>query len=403
MTFWKQPLSFILNAIMTWLEGLGIPEPWPLVIEVVIGAFVLVMVTMLFVIFLIWYERKLIGRFQDRFGPNRLGPWGIFQPFADMLKIFTKEYITPRGADWFAYNFAPPLMVGGVLLIWAAIPISSAFAAANLSNGALYLFAVGGFGAVAIILAGWGSNNKYSLLAGLRAVALLITFEVPHILTALIPVMFAGSLNLMQISSSQTIWNAFLVPAAAVLFFFTSVAEIGRAPFDMTEAESELIGGFNTEYSGLKFGMFFVGEFLHAFTSSVVFSVFFLGGWNGPGAEAIPALGFIYLIVKTFIVYFVMIWFRGTNLRFRIDQMLAFSWKFMTPLAITMLIVSAVVNKLVVDSHWIIRLLLVAGTNIAAFLLFNYLLGKNLKTKKVPAASAIHRPVARPENVFTES
>ncbi|HMN14577.1 MAG TPA: NADH-quinone oxidoreductase subunit H, partial [Bellilinea sp.] len=161
--------------------------------------------------------------------------------------------------------------------------------------------------------------------------------------------------------------------------------------------------GFNTEYSGLKFGMFFVGEFLHAFTSSLVFAVFFLGGWNGPGAEAIPALGFIYLIVKTFIVYFVMIWFRGTNLRFRIDQMLGFSWKFMTPLAIAMLIVAAIVNKLVIDSHWVIRLLLVAGTNIVTLLIFNYLLSKNLKTKKVPPASSIDRPVAKPDNVFTES
>lgn len=403
MTFWKQPLSYLLNMILTWFRGLGLSESLTMVIEVVVGAFLMVMVTMLFVIFLIWYERKLIGRFQDRFGPNRLGPWGVFQPFADMLKIFTKEYITPQGADLFAYNLAPALMVGAVLMIWAAIPLSSAFAAANLSNGVLYLFAVSGFAAVAIILAGWGSNNKYSLLAGLRAVAQLVTFEVPHILTALIPVMFAGTLNLMDLSRSQTIWNAFLVPAAALLFLLTSLAEIGRAPFDLVEAESELIGGFNTEYSGLKFGMFFVGEFLHAFTSSLVFAVFFLGGWNGPGAEAIPALGFIYLIVKTFIVYFVMIWFRGTNLRFRIDQMLGFSWKFMTPLAIAMLIVAAIVNKLVIDSHWVIRLLLVAGTNIVTLLIFNYLLSKNLKTKKVPPASSIDRPVAKPDNVFTES
>ncbi|HMN14985.1 MAG TPA: NADH-quinone oxidoreductase subunit H, partial [Bellilinea sp.] len=243
MTFWKQPLSYLLNMILTWFRGLGLSESLTMVIEVVVGAFLMVMVTMLFVIFLIWYERKLIGRFQDRFGPNRLGPWGVFQPFADMLKIFTKEYITPQGADLFAYNLAPALMVGAVLMIWAAIPLSSAFAAANLSNGVLYLFAVSGFAAVAIILAGWGSNNKYSLLAGLRAVAQLVTFEVPHILTALIPVMFAGTLNLMDLSRSQTIWNAFLVPAAALLFLLTSLAEIGRAPFDLVEAESELIGG----------------------------------------------------------------------------------------------------------------------------------------------------------------
>ncbi len=363
MNFLSDPFSFIIHWYIGLLQSLGLPPLWVDMISKFTGAVVACTGAMLFVTFLIWYERKLIGRIQDRFGPNRVGPWGIFQPIADMLKIFAKEHITPQGADRVAFNLAPILAVAAVLMLWSVIPFTVSVVGADLSVGFLFLIAIGALGEMSYILAGWGSNNKYALLGAFRLVAQLISYEVPLVLTALVPVMFASTLSLTGLVQAQEIWFIVLAPAAALIFFIASVAEIGRPPFDLVEAESELVAGYNIEYSGLKFGMFFVAEFLHAFTMAMIFSTVFLGGWRGPGAEQIPILGFFYLMLKTFAVYFVTILFRGTLPRFRIDQMMDLNWKVLTPMALALVVVLALVDPLArgLGSFWRVMVLLVAN------------------------------------------
>jgi NADH-quinone oxidoreductase subunit H len=209
----------------------------------------------------------------------------------------------------------------------------------------LYLVAVGAIGSLGIILAGWSSNNKYSLLGAFRAVAQVVSYEVPMVLALLVPVLLGQSMGVNSLVYAQNVWFIFLSPVAALIFFISCMAETGRAPFDLLEAESELVAGFQTEYSGLKFGMFYVGEFLHAFTISALVATLFLGGWRGPWAEQLPILGIAWFFIKAFIVYFVVVLIRISMPRLRIDQMLNFNWKFLTPLALVLLIVTAVVEK----------------------------------------------------------
>jgi NADH-quinone oxidoreductase subunit H len=343
--WYQDPVNFIAE----WLRGLfsswGLAPDISNFILTVLGAGTIALLGMLWVIFLIWYERKLIGRIQDRFGPNRVGPWGIFQPFADMLKIFTKEYITPAGADVVPYNLAPILSVGSVLLIWSVIPFTMTIMGVNLNVGLLIIVASGGLGVLAILLAGWGSNNKYAMLGGFRAVAQLISYEVPMVIALFVPVMLTGSLGVNDIVKAQNVPFIITAPVAALIFFISSMAEAGRSPFDLVEAESEIVSGFNIEYSGLKFGMFYVAEFLHAFTISLLFSTLFLGGWRGPWVDQVPMLGFVYLVVKTFLVYFVVILCRGSLPRFRLDQMMDLNWKFLAPLSLVSLIVTALIAR----------------------------------------------------------
>ena len=262
-----------------------------------------------------------------------------------MIKIFTKEYITPDGADTVVYNLAPILSVSAVILIWAVIPFSISVYGAGINVGVLYVLAVGALGALSIIMAGWSSNNKYALIGAFRAVAQLVSYEVPMVLALLVPVLMARTMAVNQLVEDQNVWFVLLAPLAAAIFFISSIAEIGRAPFDLLEAESELVAGFQTEYSGLKFGMFYVGEFLHAFTIAALTVTLFLGGWRGPGAADYPILGILYFFLKTFMVYFVVTWIRISLPRLRIDQMLNFNWKFMTPIALVLLMVTAVFEK----------------------------------------------------------
>lgn len=401
MSFWRDPINFIIDWALGVLASTGLAQNWVTVISFVVGAFILAAGAMFFVVFLIWYERKLIGRIQDRFGPNRVGPWGLFQPVADMLKIFTKELITPKGVDWVAYNLAPVLAVAAVLMMWAVTPFWKTFVAADISVGILFLIAIGGLGELGIILAGWGSNNKYALIGALRAVASLISYEIPLVISALIPVMLAGTMNLSGIVEAQDVWFIVSAPVAALIFFISSVAETGRAPFDLAEAESEIVAGYNVEYSGLKFGMFFVGEFLHAFTASFVFVTVFLGGWRGPGAEEIPILGLVYFMIKTFIVYFALILFRGTNPRFRLDQLMNFNWKLLTPLALVVVLVTAFVDRLLVNSQDWLRIAVLLAVNFVIILITNWLVKRATALKPQPASS-FERPIARPDNVFIQ-
>ena len=349
MTFLSDPINFIarwLESVMTgfqWSEGV-ITAVLKFLGAGAVGTFGLALV-----VFTIWLERKWYARIQDRLGPNRIGPWGIFQTIPDMIKIFTKEYITPDGADKVVYNLAPILSVSAVLLIWAVIPFAPTVIGTDVNVGVLYIVAVGAIGTLSIIMAGWSSNNKYALIGAFRAVAQMVSYEVPMVLALLVPVLLGRTMGINSLVASQQVWYIAVVPVAALIFFISSMAETGRAPFDLLEAESELVAGFQTEYSGLKFGMFYVGEFLHAFTIAALTATLFLGGWRGPWSETYPILGMVYFFIKAFAMYFVVAWIRISMPRLRIDQMLNFNWKFLTPLALVLLIVTAIVEKVLVE------------------------------------------------------
>jgi NADH-quinone oxidoreductase subunit H len=393
MSFLADPIPFIINWLTRTMTGWGWPSEIITVILYVLGAAVLTLGAMVFTTLLIWAERKIGGRFQDRPGPNRVGPWGIFQTIADMLKIFTKEFITPVGADKLPYNLAPVLAVAAVLCVWAVLPFSKTVFGSNIGVGLLFLIAVGGLGEVAIILAGFGSNNKYALLGAFRAVAQLLSYEVPMVIVLLIPVMLSGSMGMNDIVTAQKIPFIVLAPVAGMIFFISLIAENGRAPFDLIEADSELVAGYNIEYSGLKFGFFFVADFLHAFTSALIFATLFLGGWQGPGVTTIPILGFIYLMIKTALVYFVMLTLRFSLPRFRIDQMMNLNWKFLTPLALFTFMTTAVVNKLLPAGANLLRIGGLLAVNIVLWLIANWAMARFLRRRPRPEVSGL-RPVA---------
>ena len=248
----------------------------------------------------------------------------------------------------------------------AVVPFAQRTYGVDLNVGILYIVGVGGIGTLGILFAGWSSNNKYALLGAFRVVAQLISYEVPMVLALLVPVLLAGSMGLNAIVEAQSggYWYMFVSPLAALIFFITSIAEVGRAPFDLIEAESEIVAGFNVEYSGLKFGMFFVGEFLHAFTTALLFATIFMGGWQGPGADAYPILGFIYFGIKTALVYFLGILLRGSLPRFRIDQMMDINWKILTPLSLVTVMLSAVLGKAFQDSSTFVREIVQLAANL---------------------------------------
>ncbi len=331
--------------MIEWLTGQGWNKDLATFVALLLGVIVVSSFGLVWIIFSIWLERKVAGRIQDRIGPNRTGPYGLFQTFADIGKLLIKEDITPEGADTFVYNIAPLLSVVAVVLIWSVVPFSNIWVGADLNVGALYFTAVGSFGTLAILLAGWSSNNKYALLGAFRVTAQLISYEVPMVLSILVPVLLAGTMSMQGIVLNQHIWYVLAVPIAAGIFFTSSLAEVGRSPFDLIEAESELVAGFNIEYSGMKFGMFYAAEFIHAFTICVLTAVLFFGGWRGPGAllegAAGGLIGFGYLMLKSIALYFVVMLIRNTVPRVRIDQMMAFNWKFLVPLSLVNVLVVA--------------------------------------------------------------
>jgi NADH-quinone oxidoreductase subunit H len=289
---------------------------------------------------LVWLERRLMGRFQVRLGPNRVGPLGLGQALADAIKLLFKESIVQNSADKFLFYLAPAIVVFSAIVTFSAIPFGEPFEVggqsiglwgANLNIGLLFIFAVSSMGIYGIVIAGFSSNNKYSLMGGLRSSAQMISYELTLGLAALSVVIMSGSLNLYDIVKDQGFLpNVMTQPLAFLLFFIAGVAETNRAPFDLPEAEQELVAGFFTEYSGMKFAMFFMGEYVNMITMSALITILFLGGWNSYIGFDIPILVFAF---KVFLLLCVFIWLRSTFPRIRYDRLMTFGWKLLLPLS----------------------------------------------------------------------
>ena len=346
-------LKDLIVNIGLWFQGLlavtGLPEAWVRGITLGLGAFVLAFVPLVAMFFLIWFERKIVARIGDRLGPNNSGayggPYGLFQVFADAIKMFTKEDVIPATADRWVFNIAPMLVMALAVLIWAVIPLGKGLIGSDLSIGIFYVLALGSGSMIALLMAGWGSNNKYALLAAMRAIATLISYEIPQVLSVLAVIMVAGSFSMQDITAAQDVAFLFALPLTALLFLASILSELGRRPFDLVEADSEIVAGYFVEYSGMKFGMFFLAEFMNQFAVSVIFATLFLGGWRGPFVDQVPVLGTLWLVLKTGAVILVIQFFQYSLPRLRIDQILAFNWKFLTPLALVNVCVVALVGK----------------------------------------------------------
>jgi NADH-quinone oxidoreductase subunit H len=301
----------------------------------VVGAVILLGFAPTSVLFWVYAERRVMARLQARIGPNRVGPFGALQTVADALKLLSKEDIIPAEADRWVFVLAPVVVLVPALLVYAVIPFGPGVVLADLNIGLLYLIAISSVSTVGLVMAGWASNNKYSLLGGMRAAAQTISYELPLALSVVGVVVLAGSLSLPAIVEAQrSAWFILWQPIGFLVFFIAGIAETNRTPFDLVEGESELIGGYHTEYSGMRFALFFLAEYLHAFALAAVTTVLFFGGWHGP-----PLIGFLlppwlWFALKALVFMFVLFWIRATLPRLRVDQLMGFGWKVLLPLAI---------------------------------------------------------------------
>ena len=325
----------LLEQFRLWLGGIW-PEWAAYIVPAIVGIVVVLGFVLTLVIVFIWYERRLMGRFQIRLGPNRLGPEGIFQPIATAVKILLKEDIVPAKSDKVIHWLAPVIVFVPVLMIFAVVPFGERAILTDLNVGVVYVVAISSISAVGIYMAGWASNNKYALISALRAVAQMVSYELPVVLVILGVVLMSGSLSMTQIVASQKIPFLLLQPLGFVIFFLGTVAEMNRSPFDLLEADSEIVAGYHIEYSGMKFAIFYLGEYGHALAYSCIIATLFLSGWQGPLSPPI-----IWLVIKVMAVFFVIVWMRSTLPRLRVDQLMAFAWKGLLPMAIINLFIVA--------------------------------------------------------------
>lgn len=315
------------------------------IIAIIIGLVVLVL-------YLTFFERKVIGYMHVRIGPNRVGPWGWWQPFADTIKLLTKEIIVPTASNHFLFVLAPMLSFGVALLGWAVIPFDAGVVLANVNAGVLYVFAISSLGVYGILIGGWASNSKYAMFGALRSAAQVISYEIAMGFALIGVMMAAGSLNFQTIVQAQSggIWHWFVLPLLPlfIVYWISGVAETNRLPFDVAEGESEIVAGFHVEYSGVTFALFFFAEYANMVLISTLISLFFLGGWLSP-FQGMPMLeswfawvpGTLWLLLKVSFFLFCYLWFRATFPRYRYDQIMRLGWKVFIPLTLVWVIVVA--------------------------------------------------------------
>jgi NADH-quinone oxidoreductase subunit H len=338
-----QAIDRIFISIGGWFSSLltdtlGVPQSWASGIGTLLQAIVVLTFAALTFLVLTYTERKIIARVQDRIGPNRVGPYGLLQPIADAIKMFTKEQTMPEIADKLVFQLMPIVVAAPSLLLFAVVPFGRDMVASNLDVGLIYVVAIGSIAEIGILSAGWASRNKFSLLGAMRAVAQMISYEIPMVLALTGLILMTGSLNLNTIVEAQAVLPFVLLqPFAFLIFLIAAAAETGRSPFDIIEAESEIVAGYHTEYAGMQFGLFQMGEFLGFYAQSAIAATLFLGGWQGP---LLPS--WLWFWLKTWFVVFIFQWaFRTTFPRLRIDQLQAFCWKFLVPAAVLNLLVTA--------------------------------------------------------------
>jgi NADH-quinone oxidoreductase subunit H len=325
-----------------------------IVIESLIKSVLIAFVLLTAFAYLTFAERKIAALMQVRKGPNRVGPWGLLQPAADGIKLLFKEEVMPAGADKVLFFLAPMLTMIPAIVIVAVIPVGPdvelfgriiRLGISDLNVGLLYILAIASVSVYGIVLAGWSSANKYALLGGLRASAQMISYEIALGLSIIGPIMLAGTLSLQGIVQAQqsSTWYVLWQPLGAMIFLISGLAELNRAPFDMPEAEQELTAGYFTEYSGMKFSLFFMGEYIKMVAVSAIATTLFFGGYLGPFVDKFTWLGILYFGIKTAAFLFLMIWIRLTLPRLRYDQLMAFGWKVLLPLALFNVVITAVV------------------------------------------------------------
>jgi NADH-quinone oxidoreductase subunit H len=283
-----------------------------------------------------WAERRLIGRFQSRLGPNRWGPWGLLTPIADAIKLLSKEDTRPEGVDRWVFNLAPLIFILPPILVFAVIPFGKNSYIADLNIGILFIIAVTTVPTIALFMAGWASGNRYSLFGAMRGVAQLVSYEVPMVLSIVGVLLLAGSLSMVDIVEAQRLPFIILQPLGFFIFLLAISAEMNRSPFDIVEADSELVAGFHTEYSGMKWGTFQLAEFIAPFGAAAIITTIFLKGWEGP---VLPS--HLWFFLKVCLVWFVLLWIRATLPRLRVDQIMALAWKFLLPLGLLNIFVTA--------------------------------------------------------------
>ncbi len=338
----------IAQTLSSWLISLGLTPWWADLILLVLQWTCIVAIITLNVIILIWLERKISGFMQERLGPNRLGPFGCFQTIADTLKLLTKEDIVPSKADKWIFKTAPMFFIIVSVMLYAVIPMGKNMAVVDLNIGLFYFISVGSLTTIAILMAGWSSNNKWSLLGAMRSVAQMISYEIPLAFSLLGVVMIAGSLNLSDIVAAQDkFWFILLQPVAFVTYFIAATAELNRGPFDMPEAEQELTAGAYTEYTGMRWALFFLAEYTNLVAVSALAATLFFGGWQGPWLPS-----WIWIIIKTYLIMLVFMWLKWTFPRIRMDHLMALSWKVLIPVSLINILITGVGIEFVKGMRW---------------------------------------------------
>jgi len=338
-------LTGLFQYLYELLVSTGLPQVWVDVISLVAAAVVVFGLLCVIALFLVWWERKVSAHIQQRFGPMRTGWHGWRQTIADAIKLLQKEDIWPDSVDRPVFFWAPVICFVAAFVVYIAMPFGDGLIVSDINIGILFIVAITSLTIISLLMAGWGSNNKYALLGGMRSAAQIISYEIPMVVTICTVVLFAGSLSMVDIVQSQEKiyqWYLFRLPfgpIAFIIYLITGTAETNRTPFDLPEAEQELVAGFNVEYSGMKFAMFFLAEFVNMFTVSAIGATLFLGGWQGP---FLPS--WMWFLVKTLFLVFVLMWFRWTYPRLRVDQLMEFSWKFLLPLSFANLILAALMK-----------------------------------------------------------